>query len=465
MKRLFVIVVAFEVALLIVGLTWVRPIAQRDEAKAAGPAKGSASQTAFRTYGQGSGNVVEVVLDAVETEQDIAPGVTYHAWTFGGTTPAPVIRVTEGDTIRFTLNNESKLQLSHSIDFHAAQTPWDVNYVPVPPGQSLTFDWVARFPGVFMYHCGVPPVLHHIANGMYGAIIVEPKGGLPPAREYVLVSSEFYPAAKPTHGVFEGDIAAMEAADPTYVVFNGYANQYLDTPLEARPGEPIRLWVMNAGPTLDTAFHVIGALFDHVYPDGNPTNQLNGMQTWSVPPGGGAMFELSIPDAGVYPFVTHSFAYTGLGAVGTIKVSADAPAAPTTYPTMASPFDGGLTEVKGTVGGSGPAVQPGTGSTTGSTGPDGSASGDVTQLHASIAEGFTPSMLQIPEGGGTVEIVNDEAIPHDFTIDELGIKVALDANATVDVKIDAPAGTYTFYCSIPGHREAGMEGTLVVGTH
>lgn len=461
MRRLFIAAVAFEVALLIVGLTWIRPLAQRDEADRDGAPQAASDQTAFRTYGEGSGNVVEVVLDATETEQEIAPGASYHVWTFGGISPAPVIRVTEGDTIRFTLNNESNLQLSHSIDFHAAQTPWDKNYVPVPPGQSITFDWVARFPGVFMYHCGVPPVLHHIANGMYGAIIVEPKGGLPPAREYVLVSSEFYPAANPVHGVFEGDIAAMEAADPTYVVFNGYANQYLDAPLVAKPGEPMRLWVMNAGPTLDTAFHVIGALFDHVYPDGNPTNALNGMQTWSVPPGGGAMFELTIPDAGVYPFVTHSFAYTGLGAVGTIKVSEDAPPAPDSYPTMANPFDGGLTPVEGTVGGSGPTVAPGQGSSTGSNG--GTSGGDV-QLHASIGAGFSPSTLQVAAGKVTVRFVNDEAIAHDFTVDELDISVPLGADESTEFELDAPAGTYAFYCSIPGHRQAGMEGTLTVGT-
>ena len=233
----------------------------------------------YRIYGEGSGEIVEVALDAMETEQEIAPGVTYRVWTFGGTTPAPVIRVTEGDTVRFTLTNKTTVNLSHSIDFHAAQTPWDKNYQPVAPGETLRFDWVARFPGVFMYHCGVPPVLHHIANGMYGAIIVEPADPLPAAREYVLTSSELYPGENPVHGVHEGDLARMEDADPEYVVFDGFANRYLDAPLVARPGELIRLWVMNAGPTLTNAFHVIGALFDHVYPDGNPSSPVHGIQT------------------------------------------------------------------------------------------------------------------------------------------------------------------------------------------
>ena len=392
--------------------------------------------------------------------QEIAPGVRYHVWTFGGTAPGPVIRVQEGDTVRFTLTNRSTLSLSHSIDFHAAQTPWDVNYQPVPPGETFTFDWVARFPGVFMYHCGVPPVLHHIANGMYGAIIVEPKEGLAPAREYVLVSSEFYPGERPRRGVYEGDPARMESVEPAYVVFNGQANRYVDQPLVARPNELIRLWVMNAGPTLTTAFHVIGAVFDHVYPDGNPTNALNGIQTWNVPPGGGAMFELRIPDPGKYPFVTHSFAYTGLGAVGMLEVSSDAPPTPASYPVMASPFDGGLTPASGTVETGGSAASPAPSPTPASQ-PAGGAEGAV-ELRAAIT-GFVPPSLHVRGPLVRIALVNDDPMPHDFTIDELGVKVGVDPNATTNVRFRADPGTYTFYCSIPGHREAGMEGTLVVG--
>ncbi|HXF71257.1 MAG TPA: multicopper oxidase domain-containing protein [Actinomycetota bacterium] len=456
MRRFVVGAIALEVALLIVGLTWIGPLSRARSAEGPNEPRAAAS---YRTYGRGSGEVVEVRLDAVETVQEIAPGVRYHAWTFGGTAPGPVIRVREGDTVRFTITNRSSLSLSHSIDFHAAQTPWDVNYQPVPPGETLTFDWVARFPGVFMYHCGVPPVLHHIANGMYGAIIVEPEEGLAPAREYVLVSSEFYPGEEPVRGVFEGDPARMEAVDPAYVVFNGGANRYVDAPLVARPHEPIRLWVMNAGPTLTNAFHVIGAVFDHVYPDGNPTNRLNGIQTWNVPPGGGAMFELRIPDPGKYPFVTHSFAYTGLGAVGMIEVSPDAPPAPTSYPTMASPFDGGLTPAPGTAevaGGSAAAPSPAPAEE-----PAG-GTGEAVELHAAIT-GFLPPSLHVPGPEVRIALVNDDPMPHDFTIDELGVKVAVDPGATAAVRFRADPGTYTFYCSIPGHREAGMEGTLVVG--
>jgi nitrite reductase (NO-forming) len=121
-------------------------------------------------------------------------------------------------------------------------------------------------------------------------------------------------------GIFETDGAKLNAATPDYVVFNGYANQYKDAPLTANPGERIRLWVVNAGPTTFSAFHVIGALFDTAYADGNPKNEQHGAQTVTIPPGGGYMVELVIPDAGLYPFVTHSFAYTGKGALGLIKI-------------------------------------------------------------------------------------------------------------------------------------------------
>ena len=436
------------VMLLVVGVTWIEPQVS------SGPA--AIEEAAYRIEGQGTGEVVEVVLDAVETEQEIAEGVDYRVWTFGGTAPGPVIRVRQGDTVRFTLNNETTVQLSHSMDFHAAQTPWNVNYQPVLPGDSLTFDWVARFPGVFMYHCGVPPVLQHLANGMYGAIIVEPQEPLEPAREYVLVSSELYPGTRPVRGVFEGDPALMESGDPGYVVFNGKANQYLDAPLEAAPDELIRLWVMNAGPTLTNAFHVIGALFDHVYADGNPTSVLNGIQTWNVPPGGGAMFELRIPDEGVYPFVTHSFAYTGLGALGAIQVSAGAPPAPAGYPLYGDPFDGGIAEVSGTFSGA-PAPEEEDEE------PATSGEGDLAITSANVA--FDQDSLMV-QPGDLVTLVNEDAIVHDFTVDELGIQATADPGASATFEIPADArGTFVFYCSIPGHREAGMEGSLMVGAH
>jgi nitrite reductase (NO-forming) len=249
---------------------------------------------------------------------EAAAGVRMNAWTFDGVVPGKVVHLRQGDTLDFTLRNSGSM--GHSIDFHAAQTPWNINYKTIVPGQEIHFRWKANYPGVFMYHCGTGPVLQHLLNGMYGAVVVDPAEPFAPAREYVLVQSEFY-LSQGAAGSWDGDLARAAAVMPDFVVFNGAANQYQQQPLPAAAGELIRLYVVNAGPTLFSAFHVIGALFDKVYPDGNPANVMRGIQTWTIPPGGGATFELRIPEAGQYPFVTHSFAYTGLGAVGLIEVT------------------------------------------------------------------------------------------------------------------------------------------------
>ena len=149
-QRILAVGVFILVGMLIVGLTWIRPIADGAGDPAADEGSPAASSEDFRISGQGSGSIVEVDLTATETTQTLADGVDFQVWTFNGTAPGPVIRVRLGETIRFTLTNASVQNLSHSIDFHAAQTPWDVNYQPVPPGETLTFDWIARFPGVFM---------------------------------------------------------------------------------------------------------------------------------------------------------------------------------------------------------------------------------------------------------------------------------------------------------------------------
>jgi len=260
-----------------------------------------------------------ITLEVVEQAVLIAPGVTYAAWTFNGRVPGPVLRVREGDTIQITLVNRGRYP--HSIDFHAARTAPNLGFRSVPPGGTLTFSWKARDPGAFLYHCGTAPVLYHIASGMYGAIIVEPRERLESAREYVLVQSEFFTMAGP-EGAREGDVKKMLAGEPDYVVWNGVANQYQQRPLEAAPNQRLRLWLVNAGPNRFAAFHVVGALLDRVYPDGNPANELRGLQTYTVPPGGGAMAELRIERQGLYPFVTHAFADATKGAIGVLQIGA-----------------------------------------------------------------------------------------------------------------------------------------------
>jgi nitrite reductase (NO-forming) len=265
-----------------------------------------------------AGPVATITLTVKEVLVSIAPGIAYHAWTFNGTVPGPVLRVRQGQTVHFTLINDGTMP--HSIDFHAAQTPWNVNYQEIAPGKRFSFDWKANYPGVFMYHCGAPTVIYHMANGMYGAIIVDPATGWSPAREYVLVQSEFY-TNRLQDGSYGASPAKLDAATPDYVVFNGYVDQYKDAPLLAKAGQPIRLFIVNAGPSLFSAFHVIGAIFSDAYADGNPANHTVGNQTVMIPPGGAVMVQLTIPEPGSYPFVTHSFVDVGKGALGVIKVT------------------------------------------------------------------------------------------------------------------------------------------------
>jgi nitrite reductase (NO-forming) len=261
---------------------------------------------------------------------EIGPGVTYEGWTFGNTVPGPAIRVREGDLVKITLVNES--DMAHSIDFHSARIPMDVAFKSIAPGEELEFEFVAKDPGAYMVHCGTPPVLLHIMQGMYLAIIVDPKGGWGTEvdKEFVLVQSEFY-AQQGEHGAHKPDWNAALAKDASHVVFNGRANQYQAAPLEVAIGDRVRFFVVNAGPSLRSDFHIVGAVFDRVYPDGNPKNVLNSVQTWTVPAGGGAVFETEFKRGesgeGVYAFVTHAFADASKGAVGLIKVGQPAMAA------------------------------------------------------------------------------------------------------------------------------------------
>ena len=261
---------------------------------------------------------------------EIAPGVKYEGWTFGNTVPGPVIRVRQGDLVRVTLVNESPMP--HSIDFHSARIPMDVAFKTIGPGEELEFEFVAKDAGAFMVHCGTPPVLMHIMQGMYLPIIVDPKDGwgTDVDREFVLVQSEFY-VQDGKDGVMAPDYVAAQKKDASYVVFNGKANQYQGAPLEANEGDRVRFFVVNAGPSLRSDFHVVGAVFDRVYPDGNPKNVLNGVQTYTVPAGGGAVFEAEFnrgeSGEGVYAFVTHAFADASKGAVGLLKIG---------HPTMAA---------------------------------------------------------------------------------------------------------------------------------
>lgn len=269
---------------------------------------------------------VDIHLDVTHTKMSVAPGVEYVAWTFGGVVPGPVLHVRQGERVRFSLTNRSgetaslAMPMPHSIDIHAAMVNPADKYQSVGPGGTIRFEWTPNYPGVFMYHCATPPMLHHIAAGMFGMVIVEPRDGYPgrPDRQYALIQSELY-LTRAASGLYSVDSLAAAEKRPTYVVFNGTPTRHVDEPLKARAGERVRLYVLNAGPNGTSSFHVLGTIMDRVWIDGNPANELHGLQTVLLPASGGAIVEFVIPEDGIYSFVDHEFADAERGAMGRIN--------------------------------------------------------------------------------------------------------------------------------------------------
>jgi nitrite reductase (NO-forming) len=265
------------------------------------------------------GDVVEVHLTLKDVTIEIAPGVKYAAWGFEGGVPGPTIHVREGQKVKITLTNGGGLP--HSIDFHAARIAPDRAFRDVDLGESITYTFTAGDPGVYMYHCGTKPVLAHIANGMYGAIVVDPEKPLATAdKEYVLVASEWYLNSSGVEKPAQYDMNKAHAMVPDWVTWNGCSSQYATHPLRADPGDLIRFYVVAAGPSLDTDFHVVGTILDRAYVNADMDSWQENVQTVGIPAGGGAVFEVEIDDPSLYPFLSHSFASVDLGQVGLLQV-------------------------------------------------------------------------------------------------------------------------------------------------
>ena len=293
--------------------------------------------------------VKTVRLDTTHKLIDIAPGVKFSAWTFGDQVPGPTVRARVGDRIRFVMTNRSDepvpapavvaAPMMHSMDFHAAMVSPQDKYRSIAPGQTVEFEFVANYPGVFMYHCGTPMVLEHIASGMYGAVVVEPRNGYPTKahREYVVIQSEFYAKPDPQKRRVDGvplhvlDGERLRNAQPTHTVFNGVHNGMIAAPLKAEPGERVRLHVLNVGPSKTSSFHVVGTIFDRVWFEGNPDNQFRGMQTVLLGSSNSATVEFLIPEKGSYIMVDHHFANASQGAIGLIQAGAKAEEADTEH--------------------------------------------------------------------------------------------------------------------------------------
>jgi nitrite reductase (NO-forming) len=267
-----------------------------------------------------AGPVARVRLVLVDKTVEIAPGVKYRAWAFSGGAPAPFIHVRQGQTVELTLTNNGAIP--HSVDFHAARIAPNVAFRDVPSGGSVHYSFVAKDPGAFMFHCGTKPVLAHIANGMYGAIIVDPRTTpLPHAdKNYVLVSSEWYLSSPGFPNPAALNMAKAQRQEPDWVTWNGYASQYVTHPLTANPGETVRFWVVDAGPSFDTDFHIVGTILNRAWINADMTQYQRNIQTALVSAGGGGVFDVKIDQPGLYPFVSHSFASVDLGQVGLLKV-------------------------------------------------------------------------------------------------------------------------------------------------
>ena len=265
---------------------------------------------------------VDIELVSQEIDGVLADGTTYTYWTFNGTVPGPMLRVMVGDTVNLTLKNDATSANAHSIDLHAVTGPGGgAVATQTLPGQETTFTFKALNPGVYVYHCATPSVAHHIANGMYGLIVVEPEGGLPEVdREFYVMQGEIYAAQTfGTAGHLSFDYQAMLDENPEYFVFNGSTTALTadETALRANVGETVRIFMGVGGPNFTSSFHVIGEIFDRVYNLASITSApLTDVQTVVVPPGGATVVEFGLEVPGRYILVDHALSRMERGLAG-----------------------------------------------------------------------------------------------------------------------------------------------------
>ncbi len=270
---------------------------------------------------------VIVELETIEKPMRLADGVDYVMWTFGGSVPGTFMRVREGDLVEFTLKNHPTSTVPHNIDLHAVTGPGGGAAATLAvPGKHATFEFRALNPGLYVYHCAVSPVPMHIANGMYGLILVEPKEGLPKVdKEFYVMQSEFYAKSAGKGLPYILDMEKGAAEQPTHVVFNGSVGSMTgDNAPQVNVGDAVRLFVGNGGPNLSSSFHVIGEVFDNVYGEGGTMVTQKNVQTTMVPAGGSAIVEFRAEKAGSLVLVDHAiFRAFNKGALGMINVVGD----------------------------------------------------------------------------------------------------------------------------------------------
>ena len=279
--------------------------------------------------------IVRIHLDVREVISEISPGIYYNYWTYNGQTPGPMLRVREGDTIELSLTNDPSSLHHHNIDLHAVTGQGGgASLTEVLPGETKTFRWKALNPGLYIYHCAMPNVSTHNSHGQYGLILVDPIEGLPQVdKEFYIVQGELYTVGQlGKKGLVAFDSNALLDGDPNYVVFNGRIES---TPrMHANVGDRVRIYVGNGGVNLISSFHVIGEIFDTVYPEGNIGGSIEkNVQTTAVLPGGSSMVEFTLDVPGKYLLVDHALARMNKGAWAVLEVSGEK------NPAIFSPVD------------------------------------------------------------------------------------------------------------------------------
>jgi nitrite reductase (NO-forming) len=267
--------------------------------------------------------IIRISLTTKEVISEIAPGIFFNYWTFDKQVPGPMLRIREGDTVEVTITNDPSSLHDHNIDLHAVTGPGGGSvYSHVSPGETKSFRWKALQPGLFVYHCAMPNVSTHNSHGQYGLILVEPKGGLPPVdKEFYLMQGELYTLGDlGKKGLVAFDSEALLDGIPNYVTFNGRVE---DTPrMYAHTGDKVRIYVGNGGVNLISSFHIIGEIFDTVYPNASIGGALeHNTQTALVSPGGASIVDVTVNVPGKYLIVDHALARMNKGAWAVLEVS------------------------------------------------------------------------------------------------------------------------------------------------
>jgi len=268
---------------------------------------------------------ITIKLNTSEVIAEIAPGISYHYWTFNNTVPGPFLRVRQGDTVELSLHNEKNSSHAHAIDLHAVTGPGGgLGVTKVEPGQTKTLLFKATTPGLYVYHCAHGNPATHIANGMYGLILVEPPQGLAKVdKEFYVMQGELYTHGRIGKKGFQAfDSQKMIDERPEYIVFNGRTGALVgDGQLNAKVGDKVRLFIGNAGVAKISSFHIIGEIFDRIYPEASLSSAINNVQTTIIPAGGASVVEFQVDYPGNYVLVDHALTRIDRGAWGILNVT------------------------------------------------------------------------------------------------------------------------------------------------